>query len=91
MNLAMAVEAVFTQHILIGTATGQAFTAVGLAGVECRGVALLAQGRPAGGQKRLVDGAMRLVTQAAILRRGRVFPKEGAAFVRVATEAVVVD
>ena len=91
MNLAMAIEAVLTHQILIGAATGQALAPVGLTGVKRRGMALLAQGRPSSGQKRLVDGAMRLVTQAAILGRRRVFPKEGAAFVRVATEAVVVD
>ena len=52
MNLAVAVEAVFTQQFWLARATGQALTAVGLAGVEGRGVALLAQGGPAGGQQR---------------------------------------
>lgn len=91
MNLAMAVKAVLAQQVLVGAATGQALTAVGLAGVECRGMALLAEGGPTGDQQRLVDGAMRLVTQTAILRRRGVFPKKGAAFIRVAAETIVID
>lgn len=91
MNLAMAIKAVLTQQILIGAATGQALTAVGLAGVECRGMALLAESGSTGGQQRLIDGAMRLVTQAAILRSRGMFPEEGTAFVGVAAETIVID
>jgi hypothetical protein len=91
MNLAVAVKAVFTQHVLVGGASRQPLAAIGLAGVESRRMALLAQGGSPGGQQGFIDRTMGSVTQGAVLCRWRVFPQERAAFVGVAAETVIVD
>ena len=91
MNLAVAVKAILTQQILVGRTARQTLAAVGLAGVEGRCMALLAQGRATRSQQGFVDRTMWPVTQGAIFSRRGVLPQERTSFIRVAAEAVVVE
>ena len=93
MNLAVTVETVLAYQVLVGggSATGQTLAAVGLAGMEGRSVALLAQCGPAGGQQGFMDRPMRLVAQGAIFGNRWVLPEERPTLVGVAAEAVVVE
>lgn len=90
MHLAMAVHAVFTQHILVSAAAGQPLSAIWEAGVESRRVALLAQGRTPRGEQTRLHGAVGSVTEAAIFSHGWMLPEKRAAFVLVTTQAVIV-
>ena len=90
MNLAVAVHAIFTQHILVRTPAGQAFAAIGYAGMKGSCMALLAKGWAPGIQQWLIDRAMGSMTQSAILRCWRVLPQDGPALVLVAAETVIV-
>ena len=91
MNLAVAIEAVLAQHILVGSAPGQTLAAVRLAGVKRRCVALLAKSWSAGGQQGLVNGSVGLVAKAAVFSYWLVLPQEWAALLLVTGKAVLVD
>ena len=81
VHLAVTVQAVLAQHILVGGAAGQALAAVGYAGVKGRSVALLAQGRASGRQQAVIDRAVGSMTQGAVLRRRRMFPQKWTALI----------
>ena len=50
MCLAVTIQTVLTQYVLVGATTGQSLTAVGYAWVKGSCVALLTQGRASGGK-----------------------------------------
>ena len=91
MDLAVAIQAVLAQHILVAAAAGQTFAAVGQAGVESCHMALLAQGWAASGEQSVMHRAVRTVAEAAILCHRRVLPEERSALLLVTLEAIVVD
>jgi hypothetical protein len=91
VHLAVAVEAVFAEQVVVGLAGWQALGAVGLAGVKGGGMALLAQGGTPGSEQAVVDRTVGPVTQAAVFCHRGMFPQEGPAFLLVARQAVVVD
>ena len=91
MHLAVTVEAVPAQHILVWLGRRQAGSAVQRAGMKCGRVALLAQERAPRDQQIVVDCTMGGVTKAAILGCRSVFEELGAAVFRVTLVAGVVE
>ena len=89
--LAVAVQAIFTKHTLVGTAAGKPLSAGGKARVEGCGVALLTKdGAPSAEQTR-VDRAVGTVTQGAIVCDWGMLPQKRSAFLLMAAQAIVVQ
>ena len=84
MHLAVAIEAAFPEHILIGRAVAGAAAVVGQAGVERGGMTLLAHKGGTGGQQVGVNGTMWFVTITAVFGHRWVLPQMRSALFRVA-------
>ena len=89
--LAVTVEAVLAQNILVGGSIACAATVVLHTGMEGGGMTLLTQEGPACDQQAGVHRAMRFVTGAAIFGYRRVFPQVWAALVVVTAITIVIQ
>ena len=91
MYLAVTVQAVLTQHVLIGTPPWQTLRAIRQAGMKrCRMALLAQQWRPLDQQGRVI-AAMWLVAQCAVLGSRRVLPQKRPALFRMAKIAGQID
>ena len=91
VHLAVTVQAVLAQDVLVGGAARYAAAVISLARVEVGRVTLLAQEGAAGGQQAGLHRTVRVVAVAAILDDRLVFPQVGPALLLVALVAVVVQ
>ena len=91
--LAVAIQAIFTQHILVGTATatGKPLSAIGKARMEGRCMALLAKGGTTGAEQPRMDRTVSAVAQGAIFCDRGMLPQERAAFLLMTAQAIVVQ
>lgn len=90
MYLAVAVQAIFTEQVLVRLIARKPLCAVGHAGVKRNRMALLALGRTTGDEQAFMNRAVGAMAQTAVLRRRGVFKEKGAALFLVAAEAGVV-
>ena len=89
--LAVTVQAIFAEHILVGTAAGKPLRAIGKARMEGRGMALLAKGGTTCAKQTRMDRTVGAVTQGAIFCDRGVLPQERSALFLVTAQAIVIQ